>query len=124
MNEKQAIDLLIKIAERQQKIITKLSQVAPPDQHRDANIDYITHNLVAIVAANLRIPNVTATVTILPATPSGGSSGGYVAEQPAKYATDINGVPKAREQQFGNALIKQIQTQRPELAKVFSYNFV
>lgn len=104
---KKAIELLVKIAYRQQQIIHKLADVAPPDEHRDPNIDYITHQLVPIVASNLSLPNATAVVDL----------------QQHAYRAIISGVPIAKQRQFGEALLKQIELQKPELAKIFSYTF-
>ena len=103
----QILGALVKIAEKQQKILQKLADVAPPDEHRDPNIDYITHQVVPIVASNLSLPGVTAVV-----------DAGHNA-----YRAIISGVPQAKQQKFGEAVVRQIQLQKPELAKIFSYTF-
>lgn len=122
--EKLILSKLLKIAENQQKILERLAQTAPPDERRDENIDHITHNLVPIVASNLGLQGVTVTVDIQPGVPSGGSAtGSFVAEQPHTYYAKISGVPKPKEKQFADSMVKMIQLQKPELAKMFSYTF-
>lgn len=125
MNKEELIlQKLVKIAANQQKILQKLAQVAPPTEKRDENIDYITHNLVPIVASNLALKGVSVVVDMLPGTPAGGDAlGGYVAEQSFTYYAKISGVPKEKEKQFADAMVRQITAQKPELAKIFSYTF-
>lgn len=122
--EELIIQKLIKIVANQQKILRKLAQIEPPTEKRDENIDYITHNLVPIVASNLGLKGVSAVVDVLPSVPSGGfGSGGFVEEQPSTYRAKISGVPKEKEKQFADAMVRQINAQKPELAKIFSYSF-
>lgn len=122
--EKLILSKLLKIAENQQKILQKLAQVAPPEEKRDENIDYITHQLVPITASNLGLQGVTAVVDVLPSTPSGGSAtGSFVEEQPHTYYAKISGVPKPKEKIFADAMVRQLTAQKPELVKIFSYSF-
>ncbi len=121
--EELIIQKLIKIVANQQKILRKLAQVEPPTEKRDENIDYITHQLVPITASNLGLKGVSVVVDMLPGTPGGGDTTGYVAEQSFKYYAKISGVPKDKEKQFAEAMIRQINSQKPELAKLFSYSF-
>ena len=121
--EELIIQKLIKIVANQQKILRKLAQIEPPTEKRDENIDYITHNLVPIVASNLGLKGISVAVDTPSGVPGGGDAGGYVAPQPGTYRALISGVPKNREQQFADAMIKQINAQKPELAKIFNYSF-
>lgn len=107
--EELIIQKLIKIVANQQKILQKLADYTePPTEKRDENIDYITHNLVPIVASNLGLKGVSVAVD----TP-----------QPGTYHALISGVPTNRRQQFTDAMIRQINAQKPELAKIFSGSF-
>jgi len=116
MNEKLVLSKLAGVLSAQQKIITKLAQ-ATSDQSRDPIIDYITHNLIPVVAANMLLPNVKVRVSKTPKVPAGSTNNGtFVNEQPEGYLAYITGVPANKRELFINTMNNQVSKQKPDLA--------
>lgn len=110
--EKLIIGKLLKIAENQQKILQRLAQT----QVHDPIIDYINNRLIAVVAANMGIPNVLANTTKQEGTPPAASSNGiFNPQQPSTYVSNITGVPTDKQQAFSKATMAQLNAQKPEV---------
>lgn len=112
--EKLVISKLLKIAENQQKIIIRLAQEV--DAGHDPEIDYINNRLIAVVAANLGLQNVSSDTSRIAGTPPAGSSDGHFNEkQPDHFVSNVSGVPADKQQHFTQAVGAQVQAQKPGL---------
>ena len=110
--EKLIIGKLLKIAENQQKILQRLAQT----QVHDPIIDYINNRLIAVVAANMHIPNVLANTTKQEgAGPMAGSNMDYSPKLPDQYYSHITGVPLQQQSAFSKATMTQLKMQKPEV---------
>ena len=99
MSEKLILDKLIKIANNQQKILAKLAQAVDP------NLDYLKRAAqVAALNSGFSVTNVEVSGTS------------------AKYNIIVSGAPKDNKtrQKFLDTLIKQVNSQKPELANVLA----
>jgi hypothetical protein len=114
MNEKQAIDLLIKIAERQQEIIKRLAAIVG----MDPNIEYLM-SAIPTAAANAGINNVV--VTKVEPKPGGTSDSG--AQMESGYVAYIRGVPPKAGDTFKHVWDKQLAAQKPDLVGKVSFIF-
>lgn len=119
------IQKLVKIAVNKQRILEKL---AAEQQEQQEVIDYINNRLIAVVAANVGLPNVKSTVTYKkpddPMVVTGPGDPGKLSEpDPGKYFADIFGVPANKRESFAKAIGIQLQNQKPELLGRFSYWF-
>jgi len=106
--DKIIIAKLANIVAKQQQIINKLAQAT----NRDPVIDYITHGLVPVVAANLGLPNVVTTVE-----PS-------VSNGQNRYTANIAKVPLNKRESFLSHMNTQVQKQKPELASNITTVFI
>lgn len=119
--EKLVISKLLKIAENQQKIITKLAQTV---EGHDPVIDYINNRLVAVIAANLGLQGVTAETAIISGLPANADTdGSYHQQESPHYNTHVAGVPEPKRPEFSQAFMKQLSIQKPNLTDKVSLFF-
>lgn len=117
-NEKHILAKLLKIAQNQQKIITKLAQTiaenpsgnvsTPPQQ--DPNIEYIMSG-IPVAAVNAGITNVV--VTKVDKHPSASSDSGATMNE--TYMAHIQANPGKHGEAFKQIWEKQLATQKPDL---------
>lgn len=110
--EKIILTKLLRIAENQQKIIIKLAQAA---EGHDPMIDYINNGLIAVVAANMGLANVTADTSRHEGTPPASLGGQFVGKKPDTFISNVTGVPSDKQPAFSNAVEVQRKLQKPEL---------
>jgi hypothetical protein len=106
MNEKQAIDLLIKIAERQQTIIRRLAVMSG----QDPNVEYLL-GAIPIAAANAGVNN----VVVYRVEPKPGGTSDSGAQMDAGYIAFVRNVPEKARETFIRVWDKQLATQKPDL---------
>lgn len=120
--EQQILSKLFKIAESQQKMLTKIAQATEPGHV--PLFDYINRRLVSVVAGNMGLSHVTSQCSTLEGGTAGAVGGGaYQPKDPDSIRCEIYGVPEAKRSGFVEALNRQLQIQKPELVGKVSFWF-
>jgi hypothetical protein len=121
---------LVKIADKQQKIIQKLAQtvaenpsgdmnITPPAPMQDPNIEYLM-GAIPVAAANVGINNVV--VISVDKQPSAQPNSGATMDD--TYIAQIKGIPTKQGNTFKQVWDKQLATQKPDLVGRVGFAFV
>jgi peptide deformylase len=121
---------LVKIADKQQKIIQKLAQtvaenpsgdmnITPPAPMQDPNIEYLM-GAIPVAATNVGINNVV--VVSVEKQPGAQSNSGAIMDN--SYMAQIKGIPVKQSNSFKQEWDKQLTAQKPDLVGHVGFYFI